>query len=130
MTDIDSNTPEAPAPVTPQSSLRTLLQLPGVVAISLYMVLLAMVIVFGVASGAHYPPAFLIFSALLFAASAGLILLFRWAWALALAAVFLLSIYNLWIFATLHQPAALVQGLFNLIFFFYLVRPELREKLR
>jgi hypothetical protein len=57
-------------------------------------------------------------------------MLFRWAWALALAAVFLLVIYNVWIFSTEHQGAALVQGLLNLIFFLYLVRPEVREKLR
>jgi hypothetical protein len=61
------------------------------------------------------------------AASAGLLLLLRWAWALALSAVFLLAVYNLWIFASLHQGAALVQGLLNLVFFLYLVRPEVRE---
>jgi hypothetical protein len=49
---------------------------------------------------------------------------------LALAAVFLLVVYNLWIFSTQHQGAALVQGLLNLVFFLYLVRPEVREKLR
>src|SRR5580704_16134307 len=121
MTNIDPNTPAAHTPGTPQSPRRILLQIPGAIAISLYLVLLAVVIVIGVVSGGHYPPAFLIFSALLFAASGGLILLFRWAWALALAAVFLLSIYNLWVFTKFHQPAALVQGLLNLIFFLYLV---------
>ena len=30
-------------------------------------------------------------------------MLFRWAWALALAAVLLLVVYNLWIFSTEHQ---------------------------
>ncbi len=63
-------------------------------------------------------------------ASAGLMLLLRWAWAMALAAVFLLAVYNLWIFASQHQGPALVQGLLNLIFFFYLVRTEVRVKLR
>ena len=57
-------------------------------------------------------------------------LLFRWAWALALAAVFLLVVYNLFVFSTQHQGAALVQGLLNLVFFLYLVRPEVRERLR
>ena len=116
MTDTDPNTTAAQSPATPQLPRRILLQIPGTIAICLYLVLLAVVIVIGVVSGGHYPPAFLIFSALLFAASAGLVLLFRWAWALALAAVFLLSIYNLWVFTTLHQPAALIQGLLNLIF--------------
>jgi hypothetical protein len=58
------------------------------------------------------------------------VLLLRWAWALALGAVFLLSGYNLWIFSTQHQGPALVQGLLNLVFFLYMVRTEVREKLR
>ena len=57
-------------------------------------------------------------------------MLLRWAWALALAGVFLLVVYNLWFFASMHQGAALVQGLLNLVFFLYLVRPEVRERLR
>jgi len=57
-------------------------------------------------------------------------MLFRWAWALALAAVFLLAGYNLWFFSTQHQLPALVQGLLNLVFFLYLVRTEVRERLR
>ena len=131
MTESENHDVSGPPGTTPpQLPWRALLQIPGAVAISLYLVLLAFVIVFGVVNGAHYPRGFLILSALLFAASGGLLLLFRWAWALALAAVFLLSIYNFWIFATLHQPAALIQGLLNLIFFFYLVRPQVREKLR
>lgn len=107
-----------------------LLQLPGVAAISLYLLVLAGVIILGVVGGRHYPPLFLIFAAGFITASGGLLMLFRWAWALALAAVFLLVVYNLWIFSSLHQGAALVQGLLNLVFFLYLVRPEVQEKLR
>jgi hypothetical protein len=104
--------------------------LPGLAAISLYLLVLAGVIILGVAGGRHYPPLFLIFAAAFIAASGGLLMLFRWAWALALAAVFLLVVYNLWIFSSQHLGAALVQGLLNLVFFLYLVRPEVREKLR
>jgi hypothetical protein len=107
-----------------------LLPLPGLAAISLYLLVLAGVIVFGVVSGRHYPPLFLVFSAGFMAASAGLLRLQRWAWALALAAVLLLAVYNLWIFASLHQAPALVQGLLNLVFFLYLVRTEVRVRLR
>jgi hypothetical protein len=106
------------------------LPLPGLAAISLYLLVLAGVIVVGVVGGRHYPPLFLLFSAVFIAASGGLILLFRWAWALALAAVFLLAIYNIWFFSSQHQPPALVQGLLNLVFFLYLVRTEVRERLR
>lgn len=108
---------------------RDLLPLPGLAAIALYMFVLAGVIIFGVVSGRHYPPVFLVFSALFFAASGGLLMLFRWAWAMALAAVLLLAGYNMWTAFSLHQPPAAVQALLNSIFFLYLVRPEVREKL-
>jgi hypothetical protein len=106
-----------------------LLSLPGLAAIAFYLLLLAVIIVVGVVSG-HYPPVFVVLPVFLFAACGGLLMLFRWAWALALAAMLMLSCYNLWIFARLHAAPALVQGLLNLVFFFYLVRTEVREKLR
>ncbi len=109
---------------------RELLPLPGLAAISLYLLVLAGVISLGVVDGRHYPPLFLLFAALFMAASAGLLLLFRWAWALALAAVSLLAGYNLWIFSAQHQSPALVQGLLNLVFFLYMVRIEVRSRLR
>ena len=112
-----------------QPPRRELLPLPGLAAIALYLLALAGVIVLGV-SGRHYPTLFLVFSAAFMAASAGLLLLLRWAWAMALGAVFLLSAYDLWIFFSSHQGPALVQGLLNLVFFLYLVRPEVRGKLR
>lgn len=103
--------------------------LPGVLAIAFYLLLLAGVIVLGVVSGHHYPPLYLIFSMLFITASGGLIAGFRWAWALALAAVFLLATYNLWLFAKEHQGAPAVQGALNLLFFLYLIRPEVRDRL-
>jgi hypothetical protein len=103
--------------------------LPGLLAIGLYLLVLAGVIVLGVVGG-HYPPLFLILAAAFITASAGLVLLLRWAWALALAAAFLLACYNLWIFGAQHTAPALVQGLLNLVFFLYLVRAEVRDKLR
>jgi dolichyl-phosphate-mannose--protein O-mannosyl transferase len=106
------------------------LPLPGLAAICLYLLALAGVIILGVVSGRHYPPLFLLFAAGFIAASAGLLLLFRWAWAMTLGAVTLLTVYDLWIFASQHQTPALVQGLLNLVFFLYLVRTEVREKLR
>jgi hypothetical protein len=104
--------------------------LPGLTAIALYLLVLSGVIILGVVSGRHYPAVFLVFSALFMASSAGLLMLFRWAWSLALAAVLLLAGYNLWIFSSEHQPAGLVQGLLNAVFFLYLIRTEVRERLR
>lgn len=132
MTDsrLDPATRNPPTGQAPPPRLRDLLPLPGLAAIGLYLVILAVVIVVGVVAGRHYPPLFLVFSALFLTAAAGLLLLFRWAWALALGAVFLLTAYNLWFFAARHQFPALIQGLLNLVFFLYLVRPEVREHLR
>lgn len=131
MTETTTPTQSGDSGATPPQPTRgALLQVPGVVALSLYLVMLAVVIMFGVVSGGHYPPVFLCFSVFLLAASGGLVLLFRWAWAMALAAVFLLASYNTWIFTMQHQIPAMVQGMLNMIFFLYLVRPEVREKLR
>ncbi len=106
------------------------LPLPGVAAICLYLLLIAGIIVVGVTGGRHYPPIFLVLAALFMAASAGLVVSFRWAWALALSAVFLLTAYNAWILATQHQLPAAVQAILNLVFFLYLIRPEVRARLR
>jgi glycerol-3-phosphate acyltransferase PlsY len=117
-------------PLDEKTKTAELLPLPAMAAISLYLLVLAGVIIVGVVGGRHYPPLFLVFAAGFIAASAGLLLLLRWAWALALGAVFLLAAYDLWIFSNQHEAPALVQGLLNLVFFLYLVRTEVREKLR
>jgi hypothetical protein len=114
-------------PVAPQR--HQLLQLPGLAAIGLYLAALAGVLIVGVAKGA-YPPLFLVFPVLFFAAAGGLMLLFRWAWALALSAVLLLAVYNMWIFSSQHLVPSLVQALLNWVFFLYLVRIEVRSKLK
>jgi hypothetical protein len=106
------------------------LPLPGLAAISLYLLALAGVIILGVVAGQHYPPLLLVFAACFIAASTGLLLLLRWAWALALGAVSLLAAYDLWIFSSQHQGPALIQSLLNIVFFLYLVRTEVRAKLR
>jgi glycerol-3-phosphate acyltransferase PlsY len=114
-----------PAP----AKLQELARFPGLAAVALYLVLLVGVLILGVA-GHHYPLLFLLFAPVFLAASAGLLLLLRWAWSLALAAVLLLAGYNFWIFSTSHVGPALVQGLLNMVFFFYLVRTQIRERLR
>ncbi len=120
---------EGPGNVSAVPQRRELLQMPGLAAIGLYLAALAGVIVIGVVRG-DYPPLFLMFSVLFFAASGGLLLLLRWAWALALAAVLLLAIYNMWLFSSMHLAPSLVQALLSWVFFLYLIRTEVRSKLR
>jgi hypothetical protein len=119
----------APAVNLTQPAKRELAPLPGLIGIALYLMLLAVVIVVGVVGG-HYPPLLVLLPVFFLASCGGLLMLFRWAWALALAAVLLLGGYNVWIFTRMHLGASLIQGLLNLVFFFYLVRPEVRERLR
>ena len=130
-TDTNSHPSAAGLPgprVKPKAEPVKLSKLPGLIAISLYMILLAGVMVVRVATGLAQP-FLLIFPALFIAGALGMLLLLRWAWALTLAAVALSAGSFLWSFTTQHNSAALVQGLLNLVFFLYLVRTDVRKKL-
>jgi hypothetical protein len=130
-TDAPGTDQAEPSESTTPPSLprRDLLPLPALVAISLYMVILAIVDVVAVVGG-QFRPIYIVLAAPFIAAAAGLLMLFRWAWALTLAAVVLLAGLFFFKFYTDQQLPFIIQGLMNLIFFLYLVRPEVREKLR
>ncbi len=103
--------------------------LPGLVAIAIFMLLVALQnIVSVVESQSHYIA--LIFSVALIAAALGLVRLLRWAWALALAAFVFRAGILFWQYAVERNPLILMLGLLNLVFFFYLVRAEVRVRLR
>lgn len=128
------NTPAQPSAKSPGQPaqivhLRTLLKLPGAIAISLYMILLAGVTVVYIVEH-HTAILYLVFPVLFIAGALGLLMLLRWAWALTLAAIALSSATFLYQFSTEHSFSALMQGLLNLVFFLYLVRTDVREKLR
>ena len=116
----------AAAPGQPRTKL---IRHPGVMAISAYMLLLAVVAVVGILDK-RFPVLYLIFPVLFTAAGLGLLLLLRWAWALSLAAVAMLTGLFLYSYSTEHSVPALAQGLINLIIFLYLVRTDIREQLR
>jgi len=131
-TNANASTPgtsTAPAPIGRKSQKPSLLKLPGLIAISLYMLLLSGVTIVSVVDQ-RAGPLYLVFSVCFIAGALGLLLLFRWAWALTLAAVALLSGSFLWGFSLQHSYPSLVQGLLNLLFFLYLVRSDVREKLK
>jgi hypothetical protein len=112
---------------TPQAEYRGLL--PAMAGIALYMFVLAGVVGFGAATG-RFPRLFLVLCVLFLAAAVGLIRLYRWGWALTTAAGFLLMSYGVWAYIHTRMAAALVMSFLNLIFFLYLVRPEVRDRLR
>jgi len=113
----------------PVAEGKRVLPLPGMLAIALYMLVLSAVVAFGVVGG-HYPALFLIVAGLFVTASFGLLRLFRWAWALTLSAVFLLMSYNFFLFLEQKQAPGAIQGLLNMLFFLYLVREDVRKRLR
>lgn len=117
------------AGLSPPPLQRGLGRVPAVVVIALYMFLLAGINVVSVAKG-FTRPVYLVFSAAFFTAALGLLLLFRWAWTLTLAAVVLLSGLFFWRFSTQHEVAFLMQGGLNLVIFLYLIRPEVRANIR
>jgi uncharacterized membrane protein (DUF2068 family) len=110
----------------PGSQLR---RFPGAIAIGGYMILLSAVICFDVVRG-QVRPFYLVFSASFIMGALGLIMMLRWGWALTLAGVALMSAFFFWSFSTHGGGVELVQGLLNLVFFLYLVRSDLREKMR
>lgn len=113
----------------PAKSGGKVIPLPGVIAIALYMLVLSAVVVFG-AIGKHLPMFLLILAPFFILASFGLLRMLRWAWALTMAAVFLLMSYNLWLFFMQKQAPGAVQGALNMLFFLYLVREDVRKRLR
>ena len=103
--------------------------LPGLVAIAIYMLLVALQNIVSVVSSRTHSVD-LIFSVALIAAALGLLRLLRWAWALTLAAVVFRAGVLFWQYAVQHNALILPLALLNLVFFFYLVRAEVRVRLR
>jgi hypothetical protein len=103
--------------------------LPAMAGIALYMFVLAGVVGFGAVTG-RFPRLFLVLCLLFVVAAVGLIRLYRWGWALTSAASFLLMSYGIWAYIHTRMAAALVMSFLNLVFFLYLVRPEVRDRLR
>jgi hypothetical protein len=112
----------------------TKVPLPGMAAISVYMLALAVVGVVGVLGG-HYGQGaarigVLVLCSIFALAGLGLIRGLRWGWALTLGAVFCSVCYWSYSIFRLHQPQGIVWAVINLIFFLYLVRPEVTGRLR
>ena len=122
-----------PLPNPPPGPPRNL-PLPGMAAISLWMLALSIIGVIGVLTG-HYPAggmriAILVLSTLFAVAGLGLMRRRRWGWALSLGAVFFSMCFGFYSIFRFHQGQWIVMALVNLVFFLYLVRSEVIERLR
>jgi drug/metabolite transporter (DMT)-like permease len=108
--------------------------LPGVAGICMFMLVLTLINAFAALQGKFGTGGgkygVLALCTLLAAGVFGLLRLRRWGWALVLGGCLTLCAGNLFVFHKTHVAPFLVQGLFALVFFLYLVRTEVRDRLR
>jgi hypothetical protein len=107
--------------------------LPGVAGICMFLIFLTMVNVYaglqGIYGGGPARYAILSLCTIMAAGIFGLLRLKKWGWAIVCAGCVLLSAGDFFLFTKLHQAFFLVRGIFVMVFFLYLVRPETRERL-
>jgi hypothetical protein len=117
-------------PGTPAGEARGIL--PGMALIGMYLLLMAMLNAFAALNGkfglgpARY--SILGICTLMVIGVYGLFRLRRWGWALVDAGCLLMAAGYFYGFHRTHIPPYIVQGLFALVFFLYLSRPEVRER--
>jgi hypothetical protein len=108
--------------------------LPGVAGICLFMLVLitinAIVALQGKFGAGNGKYGVLALCTLLAAGIFGLLRLRRWGWALVVGGCLTLCAGYLFEFKKTHAGPFLLQGLFALVFFLYLVRTEVRDRLR
>jgi hypothetical protein len=108
--------------------------LPGMALIGMYLLLMAMLNAFAAINGrfgtgaARY--SILGICTLMVVGVFGLFRLRRWGWALVDAGALLMAAAYFYGFHRTHIAPYIVQGLFALVFFLYLSRPEVRSRVR
>src|SRR3978361_1776329 len=132
-TDLEERLPHRPFPVfTPRGERAGML--PGIAGICMFMLLVTMLNAFGAIQGAFGSAAakysVLAICTLLLVGIFGLLRLMRWGWALVLGGCLVMSLGDLIFFAHTHTGFFLVRGLLEMVFFLYLSRTEVRERLR
>jgi hypothetical protein len=117
-----------PAPVATPGML------PGVAGIAMFLLLVTMLNAFGAARGAfgagRARAGVLALCTLLLVGIFGLLRLRRWGWSLVIAGCLLMTLGDVWYFMHTHFPFFMVRGLLEMVFFLYLSRTEVRERLR
>jgi hypothetical protein len=107
--------------------------LPGLAGICMFLIFTTMLNVYasllGTFGGGVAKYGILSLCTLLAIGIFGLLRLKKWGWALVTAGCLLLSTGDFIFFTRTHQVFFMVRGIFSLLFFLYLVRPETRERL-
>jgi hypothetical protein len=107
--------------------------LPGMALIGMYLLLLAMLNAFAAVRGTFGQSAakfsILGVCTLLVIGVFGMFRLLRWGWALVTCGCLLMAAGYFYGFHRTHIPPYIVNGLFALVFFLYLSRTEVRERL-
>lgn len=127
-------TPDQPTAEVAKLQARAGEMLPGVAGICMFMLFFTLMNVYGALTN-HFGAGTAKYGALgvftlLAAGIFGLLRLRRWGWALVLAGCLLLAAGYFYYFHVTHVGFFLVQGLFAMVFFLYLSRTEVRERLR
>ena len=108
--------------------------LPGIAAICMFLLLVTLLNAFGAIQGAFGSTAakysVLGVCTLLLVGIFGLLRLLRWGWALVLGGCLVMSLGDILFFVHFHTGFFLVRGLLEMVFFLYLSRTEVRERLR
>jgi hypothetical protein len=108
--------------------------LPGVAVICIFLIVMTVLNVWAAISGAYGAGrarvGVLALCSLLAIGIFGMLRLSKWGWALVSAGCLLLATGDIYFFSRTHASFFLVRGLLVLVFFLYLVRPEIRVRLR
>ena len=131
--DLEERLTHGPLPVVTPPGERAGM-LPGIAGICMFLLLVTMLNAFGAIQGAFGSAAakysVLAICTLLLVGIFGLLRLLRWGWALVLGGCLVMSLGDLIFFAHTHAGFFLVRGLLEMVFFLYLSRTEVRERLR
>ena len=126
---MNPDAPESPPPPIVTGDI-----LPGMAAISMFLLLVTMLNAFAALRGIFGTGAakYGIFGVctLLVVGVFGFLRLRRWGWALVTAGCLSLALWIIHVSRITHNPGILVMAALNLCLFLYLVRPEVRERLR
>jgi hypothetical protein len=128
----DTNFATRHLPGTPAGEVKGML--PGMAFIGMYMLLLAMLNAFAALHGIYGNglPRYGLFGicTLMVIGVFGFLRLRRWGWAIVASGFLLLAAGDFYLYSHQHVGFLLIRALFSIVFFLYLSRTEVRERLR